>query len=315
MPDSKRIAIVGATGAQGGGLARAILADPDGGFRVRALTRNPDGDAARALAAQGAEVVQADLDDVERLTSVFAGCYGAYCVTNFWEHFSAEKEKAQAANLAEAAQAAGLQHVIWSTLEDTRHLLPTSDDRMPVLQGQYNVPHFDAKGEADEYFRERGVPTTFLLTAFYWENLVYFGAGPQRGPDGTLALTYPMGDKRLPGIAVEDIGRVAYRIFQEGQAYIGKTIAIAGEHLTGEEMAAALTQALGEPVRYQDVPADVYRTFPFPGADEMGNMFQYKRDFADAFVGARDLDAVRALLPELQTFDQWLARNGKRIPV
>jgi uncharacterized protein YbjT (DUF2867 family) len=315
MSSKKVIAIVGATGAQGGGLARAILDDPDSAFAVRAITRNPGSDAAQALAARGAEVVQADLDDVESLTQAFAGCYGAFCITNFWEHFSADKEKVQAANQAAAAKAAGVQHVIWSTLEDTRERLPVTDDRMPVLQGAYNVPHFDAKGEADQYFRDQGVPTTFLATAFYWENFIYFGAGPQRGPDGVLALTMPMGDAKLPGIAVEDIGKIAYRIFQEGDRYIGETVGIAGEHLSGAEMAAALSRALGQEVRYNAVPADMYRSFGFDGADEMGNMYQYKRDFNESYLAARDLDRARMLNPDLQSFEQWLAKNADRIPV
>ena len=135
--------------------------------------------------------------------------------------------------MARAAKAAGVQHVIWSTLEDTRKWVPLSDDRMPTLQGKYKVPHFDAKGESNRFFTEAGVPTTFLLTSFYWDNLIYFGMGPKKGPDGKLAFTLPMGDKKLPGIAAEDIGRCAYGIFKRGPEFIGKTVGIAGEHLTG----------------------------------------------------------------------------------
>jgi hypothetical protein len=128
------------------------------------------------------------------------GAYGAFCVTFFWAHFSPEKEMAEAKIMAEAAKNAGLKHVIWSTLEDTRHYIPLTDNRMPTLQGNYKVPHFDAKGEADQYFIDAGVPTTFLLASFYWENMIYFGAGPKRGEDGVLAITFPMGDKKLSGI-------------------------------------------------------------------------------------------------------------------
>src|SRR5678815_208263 len=166
---AKIIAVVGATGVQGGGLARAILADPSGGFSVRAITRDPNKDAAKALAAKGAEVVSANLDDVESLKKAFAGVHGVFGVTNFWEHFSAEKEKAQAKNIADAARAAGVKHVIWSTLEDTRQFMSPDDKRMPMLQGKYRVPHFDAKAEADEYFK--GLPVTYLVTSFYWDNL------------------------------------------------------------------------------------------------------------------------------------------------
>src|SRR5690349_13533234 len=151
---AKIIAVTGATGAQGGGLVRAILADPSGGFKVRAITRKADSDKAKALAAAGAEVVAADLDDPASLERAFAGAHGAYCLTNFWEHFSPEKELAQAGNMAQAAKKCGVRHVVWSTLEDSRRFIPLSDDRMPTLQGKYKVPHFDAKGEADELFRK-----------------------------------------------------------------------------------------------------------------------------------------------------------------
>jgi uncharacterized protein YbjT (DUF2867 family) len=315
MADKKIIAVVGSTGAQGGGLVRAILADRSGGFRARALTRHPESDKAKALAAAGAEVVAADLDVPASLGPALAGAYGAFCVTNYWEHFSPDRELVQAQNQARAAKAAGLQHVIWSTLEDTRKWVPLSDDRLPTLMGKYKVPHFDAKGEADETFRSLGAPTTFLLTAFYWENMIGFGAGPQRGPDGRLGLVFPMDDKRLPGIGVEDIGKCAYTIFKRGREFIGKTVGIAGEHLSGGEMAAALSRALGQEIRFNNVPPEVYRSFGFPGADDLGNMFQFKRDFNDYFVGARSLAFSRSLNPEQQTFEQWLSRHAKEIPL
>ena len=315
MADKKIIAVVGATGAQGGGLVRAILADRNSEFAVRALTRNTDSDKARALAAAGAEVVSADLDDQASLERAFAGAYGVFALTNFWEHFSPEKELAQAGNQARAAKAAGVHHVIWSTLEDTRRWVPLGDNRMPTLQSRYKVPHFDAKGEADNIFRTLGVPTTFLLTAFYWDNLIHFGAGPQKGPDGRLAISFPLGDKKLPAIAVEDIGKAAYGIFKRGDEFINRTVGIAGEHLSGEEMAAALTRVLGQEVVYNEVTPEAYRSFGFPGADDLGNMFQFKRDFNEDYRSARDIEFSRSLNPELQSFERWLARNGADIPI
>lgn len=312
---TKIIAVTGATGAQGGGLARAILNDRSGGFTVRAITRRPDSDHARALAALGAEVVTANLDDAPSLVKAFHGVHGAFCVTNFWEHFSAEKEIAQAHALADAAKAAGVAHAVWSTLEDTRKSVPLSDDRMPTLHGKYKVPHFDAKGESDAYFTSIGVPTTFLRTSFYWDNLVAFGMGPKRGPDGKLAFVLPMADQKLPGIAAEDIGRCAYGVFKRGNELIGKTVGIAGEHLTGEQMAAALSRALEQPVAYSYVPPEVYRTFGFPGADDLANMFQYNRDFSAEFCAQRSVEFSRSLNPALQTFATWLSTNKSKIPL
>ena len=314
MAANKIIAVTGATGAQGGGLVRAILEDPDGGFAARAITRDPGSDKAKALADAGAEVVQADMDDAATLRAAFAGAHGAYCVTNFWEHFSAEREMAQARNLAEAAKSAGVAHVIWSTLEDTRRFMELDDDRMPTLQGKYKVPHFDSKGESDGFFEELRVPTTYLLTCGYWENFISFGWEPQRLPDGDLGLVIPLGERRLSGIAVGDIGRCALGIFREGPRLVGERVGIAGEHLTGEQLAAGLSKALGEEVKYAPLSFDAYRALGFPGADDVGNMFQFYHDFEKEFIEARDVAVARRLNPELLTFSEWLEANGDRIP-
>jgi uncharacterized protein YbjT (DUF2867 family) len=311
----KIIAVVGATGAQGGGLVRAILGDRGGEFAARAVTRDPASEKARELERLGAEVVAADVDDPDSLARAFDGTYGAFCVTFFWAHFSPEREVAEARNMARAAKRAGLQHVIWSTLEDTRRWVPLSDARMPTLMEKYKVPHFDGKGEANAAFTEAGVPATFLHTSFYWENFIFFGMNPKQRPDGKLAITMPMGEARLPGIAAEDIGKCALGVFKRGRELVGKSVGIAGEHLSGSEMAAALSKALGREVVYQSVTPDAFRSFGFPGADDLGNMFQFKRDFEADFTAARPIAASRELNPELQSFDAWLAANGSRIPI
>ena len=215
MAEKKVIAVLGATGAQGGGLVRAIMADKSGEFTARALTRNVNSDKAKALKDLGAEVVAADVDNYESLKSAFAGAYGVFAVTFFWEHFSADKEQEQVNMIAKAAKETGIKHIIWSTLEDTRKWIPLEDNRMPTLQGKYKVPHFDSKGEAEKYFAEQKLPVTYLLTSGYWENMIYFGWGPTRGEDGKLAINLPLGEKKLPGIGVEDIGKSAYQFLKE----------------------------------------------------------------------------------------------------
>lgn len=307
------LVVMGATGAQGGGMARAALAS--GAFTVRAITRNPYGEKALALASAGAEVVAADADDATSLRQAFAGAQLVFGVTNYWEHFSPEREFVQAYNIAQAAKTAGVVHTVWSTMEDSRQVMALDDPRMPTLMRSYKVPHMDAKGQADSAFIRMGVPTTFMRTSFYWDNLVSLGMGPRRAADGRLTFVLPMADKPLPGIVAEDIGKCALGVLRRGEELIGKTIAIAGGHLTGTQMADALTTALGEPVIYTYVPPEVYRTFGFPGADDLANMFQYKRDFNDSYRGDRDLDGARALNPELQTFADWLAANAKHIPL
>lgn len=315
MSQKKIIVVFGATGAQGGGLVRAILNDSNSEFAVRAVTRDTDSEKAKELAAMGAEVVAADLDDIQSVKRVLEGAYGAYCVTFFWAHFSPEIEMAQAKNMATAAKEAGLKHVIWSTLEDVRKYVPLNDNSMPTLLGKYKVPHFDAKGESDQYFIDAGVPVTFMLASFYWDNLIYFGNGPKRGADGKLAITFPMGNKKMAGIAAADIGKCAYGIFKKGEELIGKRVGIAGGQLTCNEMAKALSQALGEEVSYNEITPEQYRGFGFPGADEIGNMFQFYRDFDEVCNSVRDVKFSKELNPELQSFEMWLAENAKRIPL
>jgi uncharacterized protein YbjT (DUF2867 family) len=315
MPQKKTIAVFGATGAQGGSLARAILNDSYSDFSVRAITRDPHSDKARELADKGAEVVAADIDDKQSIKRALEGAYGAYCVTFYWAHFSPEKELAEARNMAEAAKEADVKHVIWSTLEDTRKWVPLDDDRMPTLMGKYKVPHFDAKGEADQTFLDLGVPVTFLRASFYWDNFVFFGSGPKKGPDGKLYLTFPLDNKKMAGISAEDIGKCAYGIFKRGNELIGKTVGVAGEQLTGEEMATAMSKAIGQEVVYNNVTPETFRNFGFPGADDLGNMFQFYRDFEEVCNSVRDVNFSRELNPDLKSFERWLSDNARRIPL
>lgn len=315
MADKKIIAVVGATGAQGGGLVRSILNDKSGEFAARAITRNPNSDKAKELAKMGAEVFTADLDNVESLKKAFEGTYGVFGVTNFWEHFSPEKEKAQAANIAKAAKDAKVKHVIWSSLDDTRKWVPLSDNRMPTLQNNYKVPHFDAKGESNKFFTQSGVPTTILNTVFYWENFIYFGQGPKKGPDGKLMLSLPLADSKMPSIAVEDIGKCALTIFKEGNKYIGKTVGIAGEHLSGKQFAESFSKAFGHEVNYNPMSPDTYRGLGFPGADDMGNMYQFKAEFEKDYCQSRNVEFTKTLNPSLQTFSSWLEKNKNKIPL
>jgi uncharacterized protein YbjT (DUF2867 family) len=315
MAEKRIIAVIGATGAQGGGLVRAILADPERRFAARAITRKPDSEKAQALAALGAEVVAGDSDAPASLERAFAGAYGAFCVTNFWEHFSPERELAQAAALARATRRAGVSHVVWSTLEDTRRWVPLDDARLPTLMGKYKVPHFDAKGEADAIFAAEAAPTSYLLAAFYWDNFIHFGMGPRKGDDGSLVLALPLGGIKLPGIASGDIGGCAYGLFLRGTSTVGERVGIAGEVLSGAEMAATFARRLGRPVSFHDVPFDVYRGLGFPGAEDLGNMFQFQALLGEEFLRSRAVEPARALHPKLLSFDAWLAAHADRIPI
>jgi uncharacterized protein YbjT (DUF2867 family) len=315
MTEARLIAVIGATGAQGSGLCQAILNDPEGGFVCRAITRNPHSDKANALEARGAQVVAADLDDEASLIRAFEGAHGVFGVTDFVELASVEREQRQATHIAKAAKAAGAAHVIWSTLDDTSQWLPLSDPRMPTLEGKYKCPHSDSKGQVDHVFTDLGLPVTFFLTCFYWDNFYNHGWGPQRTNDGRYALTLPIGKAKMPGIAAEDIGKCAYGVFRNPAKYIGRRVGIAGEHLSGSEMAGKCSATLGIECAFEPMSADAYRKLGFPGADDLGNMFQIFEEFELQYRASRSVEASRALAPSLMDFDQWLAKYKSVIPL
>lgn len=308
------IAVVGATGQQGGGLARAILDDSQDQYSCRALTRHPASDAARALADRGSDVVRADLDDRNSLIEAFRAASSAFCMTNFFEHFSPEKELEQAANLAAAAKTAGVGHVIWSTSPDSSAWARRHGDYLPVLPGGYRVPHWDGKAGADQFFIDSGATTTFVQPPMFWENFLAPGSPqfPQRDPDGVLAITLPAGAAKLPGMAAEDIGRCAYAIFKARPEFGGRSVGLAAEHLTAAELAAGLSEALGETVRYNDIPLAVLRAAPVPGADAIANMFQITTADNEDYCANYDIDLSRALNPRLQSFAEWIAAARDR---
>jgi uncharacterized protein YbjT (DUF2867 family) len=217
--------------------------------------------------------------------------------------------------MARATKAAGVEHVVWSTLEDTRRWIPLDDTRLPTLQGAYKCPHFDSKGQMDALFAAEAAPTTYMTVAFYWDNLIHFGMGPRKNEDGSLTLALPLGGVKLPGIAAADIGRVAYGIFKQGKSTIGQRIGAAGESLTGAEMAEKLGRAIGQSINFFDVPFDMYRGFGFPGAEDLGNMFQFQQILGEEFQRYRDPEQSRALYPGLLDFDAWLAQHAKSITI
>ncbi|MCR3752607.1 NmrA/HSCARG family protein [Lentzea californiensis] len=311
MTEKKIIAVVGATGEQGGAVARALLAD--GEFAVRALARNPEAAAAQKLAALGAEIVRADLYDVESLRKAFDGAYGAYLVTPFFTHMSAAKELEEVKNLVAAAK--GLHHVVWSTLEDTREVISLDDDRMPTLDEKYKVPHFDVKGgEADPLFEQAGLPTTYVRMSFYWNNLLR-GMAPHRAADGSLVLSLPMGESRISGIATEDIGKAIVSVLKHPEKSVGQTIGLGAEHLTGQEVAQAFSDVLGEDVRYEPLSHNDFRALGFREAVEIGNMLQYYTEFDTHILPRRDTGQTRELVPAWLTLQEFLAAHREDIVI
>ena len=166
----------------------------------------------------------------------------------------------------------------------------------------------------------RAAPTSYLLAAFYWENFIYFGMGPRKGgdgnPEGALVLALPLGGVKLPGIAAEDIGRCAYGIFRRGTGAVGQRFGVTGDILSGAEMATKFGRALGRKVDFKDVPFDVaLGAAGFPGADDLGNMFEFQAILGDEFLRTRNRELSLSLNPALLDFDAWLAANASKVPI
>jgi uncharacterized protein YbjT (DUF2867 family) len=293
---NKTILVFGATGAQGGSVARNLLAR--GRFAVRALTRNGSSAAAQELRALGAEIVEGDLDDIESLRKAVEGCYGVYGVTNFWEHFA--KEEQQGRNLVEAVAEADVKHFIFSTLP-------------PIAKetgGKLRSPHFDLKAEHEEYARKLGIPSTFVHVPFYYENFLYFFP-PRPAGEGTFAFGFPQGDTPLAAMSVEDVGHVVAPMFEQPDIFVGKVIKLAGDQLPAAKYAEVMSLRTGADIRYNYVPREVFAALGFPGAEDLADMFEYYRLHIPS--RARDIETSRALAPELQSFQTWVARNEDKL--
>lgn len=338
VTDKKLIAVMGATGAQGGAVIQAFhtLATKNDSnsssiYEIRAISRNPNSKKAKAL-VEGLlvkEVVKADADDEDSLVAAFQGCYGAFVVTDFWQDCNVQHEIETTRTIQNAAKRARLQHVVLSTLDDTRTLIEKADNKdtwkvlPPTELGMY-VPHFDGKGQAAEEFAKH-VPTTKLLTTFYLENFINLGMGPRKQKNNkessdasSYAITFPMGNSKLSMVSTLDIGKVACACFQNPEMTIGKTVGVQSDALTCEEIAQCFSQALGVPVVYNDVSEEVYAEFlGFPGAEDLANMFRFYKEFEVYFVNSRtkalseDASLMNKVkeLGGLYTFQSWLDAN------
>ncbi|NXC05070.1 NMRL1 protein, partial [Orthonyx spaldingii] len=292
MAGKKLIVVFGATGAQGGGVARALL--DDGTFTVRAVTRSPRKKEAEELRRRGAEVVKADQDDEASLEQALAGAYGAFIVTNFWEHCSKEKEIEQGRRLADLSKRQGLRHVVFSGLENVHQL----------TGGRLEVLHFDGKGVVEEYFQKIGVPTTIIRLPFYFENFLSIFK-PQKAPQGdSFVLGLPMGDIPMDGMAVEDLGPVVLCLLKSPGEYIGQVIGLSTGKLTEAEYAAILSQQTGKTVTASKITPEEYEKQDFPGAKEMAAMFRFY-----ALKPDRNVALTMKLNPKARTFQQWVGDN------
>eukprot|EP00960_Hanusia_phi_P049156 759394-Hanusia_phi.AAC.11 len=302
------IAVTGITGRQGGALARALL--QDGSYDVVGVTRDPQSERARNTAdALKIKMVKADMGDESSLRAAFEGCYGAFLVTDYWSGCGMDPavELQHIKNLGNACKAAGVQHVVFSALEDTRKMV-RDGDAMPKLKGLY-VPHYDIKGEGMDWMQAQGLPVTGIYTSFFYTNFIDFGMGPKKyGPDQPAVITFPLGTKPFPMVDVDDIGRFTAAVFKD-KSTIGKRLGVSSETMTMEEVAKLFTETLGVEVKYNMVSRDDYAKLPFPGADDLANMFQLNCDYNDEFCKPRTSEDVKRYLPSPAPLKDWIVQN------
>lgn len=290
----RTILVTGATGQQGGSVVRHLIAD--GTFNVRALTRNIHSEAARKLADLGCEVVAGDLSNKGSIVAALDGCYGVFGVTNFWEHF--EEERVHGTNLVDAVAAAPeVKHFVFSTLYSA----------VRISNGKYAAPHLDIKAELEEYCRTRIPHSTYVQPAFYYENFQTFFP-PQLAKDGAYHFGFPQSDTKLAAVSVEDFGGVVTSIFLNPSDFVGRTVGIVGDELTGHEYAAKMSATTGKKVVYTHIPKEQFEQFPFPGADDLANMFAFNAEFLPD--RNSDLMTSRTLYPKIRTFDEWLQESA-----
>lgn len=281
MALSGSVAVIGATGQQGGATARALLA---AGATVRAVVRNPDKPAARALASAGAQLAVADLGDPDTLRAALDGASRVFAMTTMESGRGTAGETADGIAIADAAKDVAVQHLVYSSVGGAeRHT---------------GIPHFESKRRVEEHIQSLGIPATFVRPTFFYENLLGQLAGP---PDEPIVVRLPLPDGiALQMVAVDDIGAVAAAIIVDPTRVPTEGIEIAGDELTGSQIAEAIARHAGRPAHYEALPLTA------AADDDIKAMFAW-------FAKPPSYQADRALTAELDphvlTLPQWLARQ------
>lgn len=283
--EERTVLVTGATGRQGGAVIRRMLPKE---WKLRALTRNPDGHAAKALARQGVEVVQGDLEDPASVARAAQGVYGVYSVQDFWA-VGAKREVQQGKNVADAAKKAGIKHFVYSSVGGAER--------------NTGIPHWESKWEIEKYIRSLGLPATVIRPAAFMET--YYIDQVEIGIlKGKLADPI-RGDKPYQTIATDDIGAFVALAFERPTEFIGKELEIAGSELTNPEAAKVFSRVLGKPVKFQRLPLPLVRLIL---GKEFYRMFRWFNE--EGFKA--DIPGLRRAYPEvrLQTLEEWLRNEG-----
>jgi uncharacterized protein YbjT (DUF2867 family) len=284
MTAQQTILVAGATGKQGGAVVRHLR---DDGFSVRALTRDPESDKARALRADGVDVVRGDLSERASLDPALEGVYGVFSMATPFEQ-GMDAEVRQGTTLGDAAKAAGVQHYVYSSVGGAER--------------QSGVPHFDTKWQVEEHLRSLDLPLTIVRPVYFFENFGGWGLQPNEGGEGyTLAMPLAP-ETTLQSVAVDDIGAFVARAFATPSESAGREFELAGDELSLAGYAAAISHDLGAPVGYFQVPWQAIKE----QSEDIYLMYRYfEREGYQA-----DIAALRAEYPSLHTFAQWLAGGG-----
>ena len=293
MTVKKTILVIGSTGQQGGSVARYLL--NDGTFNVRCMVRNTDSPKVKELLEKGAQVVKGDLNSVESLTNAMVGCYGVFGVTNFWDSDCGyDKEILHGQNIGHACKNNHIEHLVFSTLD--RH----SD-----------VSHFESKVMAEDYIRKLNVPTTFLVTSFYFENYMSFFP-PKPDENGDLVFTVAQkATTKVPMFACHDTGGWVLEIFKHHNKFVGKDVAAVGEYISYPEIVDTFNRVNKTNARFQELPLDVFRSFGFPGVHELAANLQFFDDISDGVKeDRRKINGCMHCTFKGETWEEFLVRTG-----
>jgi len=298
--DKKIVAVLGATGTQGGGVVRSLLSD--GTFAVRAITRNPESPSAQELKSLGVEsVAKADLDDTQSLTEAFKGCYGVYGVTDYWALYPIHKfnqvdtaahETQHGKNLVDAAKAAGVQHFVWSTLDHGDTIL---------------CPHFRSKYNVNAFVEASGIPYTLLYTSCYYNNLVGFKMLHAEN-DGTYTLNIPISsDTKIHWFDGSDVGRWVLPILKDSEKYNGKDVHAVSEYLNTRELADIITRVSGKKCNYPPVTKEDFYSEAFKGKVDSEIWLNFQLWVEGKMT--RDIEGSNAVAPNAVTLEVFLETN------